>query len=306
MGREEEVEYRRKAVGDMRYDKLLTDEPWFLSLQVDRLFDLFKDDFMHAEVVLDIGAGTCWFSAYMKERYQVRVLSLDVSGEAMELGKKLWGDMNEFFVGEPHQLADLGRHFSVVCCSAVLHHVEVLGSFYQQVERLLIPGGLFIAFNEPRSPDFGPLKWVHRAWFGRETRAYHVHDRPRSLSEYVSDLPRTFSWVAMADIEKSARNYRVALGEWAASVYEALALSSCLRPFVQLMIPEALVIAARKKDGGEVDLLDQRPSPNVASHIAINSSERPSSLELEFGNTWISCCPESRGFRPLSSMHAQP
>lgn len=247
MTRTAEVAYRRHKVVQGEYRDLLTDEVWFLRRQVDRLIDLFREDFQKAEEILDVGAGTCWFAAYMKQRYGKHVLSLDVSGEVMDLSRKLYGFDGSKFVGEIQDLAALGRKFDLLCCSALLHHIENLGEFYVQAAKLLRPGGLILAFNEPRSPHFLPLKDLHRFWFGRSTRAYGIQDLPRTVREYLDPLPECLEARVLVDHEKSRRNYEQVLGNWAAYLYSVVAHRKSLHLIETSLFPEAIFLAIRPK-----------------------------------------------------------
>jgi len=247
MSRSAEVAYRRQKVLLGEYQDLMTDELGYLRQQVDRLIDLFSRDFENANEILDVGAGTCWFAAYMKKKYDKTVLSLDVSREAMELSPKLYGFEGDKFVGEVKELAALDKRFDLICCSAVIHHLDDLDGFFVQIATVLRPGGLFVAFNEPKSPQFLPLKYVHRFWFGRSSKAHGVQELPRTLSEYMSPIPEDLEACILVDYEKSRWNYEQTLGKWAASLYSFFAQTSILYLIESYVFPEAIVIAMRRK-----------------------------------------------------------
>ncbi|MEW6567774.1 MAG: class I SAM-dependent methyltransferase [Chloroflexota bacterium] len=247
MSRETEVAYRRKKVTERDYGALLTDEVWFLKWQADQMFALFRDDFERARRILDVGAGTCWFAAHMKDRYGKDVLSLDLSAEVMSLGQELYGYSGETFVGDVRELLATGARFDLVCCSALLHHVEDLGSFYCDVVNLLCPGGLFVAFNEPRSPLFLPLQYLHGSWFGRSTRAHGILELPRSAREYLNPLPEGVDWFMLVDYAKSRRNYEAVLGRHGGEMYALFVRAKALAWLRTWIFPEAIILALRRR-----------------------------------------------------------
>jgi SAM-dependent methyltransferase len=106
-------------------------------------------------VVLDLGAGTCWLSAWLN-RLNCRTISMDVSPTALKLGREL-------FRREPDPRPDLEPQFLVydgrrlplpdesvdrVVCFDAFHHIpngaEILGEIF----RVLKPGGRAV-FAEP-------------------------------------------------------------------------------------------------------------------------------------------------------------
>lgn len=297
-----EVNYRRHKIVRGEFQALMTDEIWFLRTQVDRLVDLFAEDFTTAKEILDVGAGTCWFAAHMKQRYDKDVLSLDVSEESMELSKELYGFKGPKFVGEIHDLTALGQKFDLICCSALLHHIENLGEFYFQIADLLRPGGLFVAFNEPRTPHFLMLRYIHRLWFGRSARAHGVLDLPRTLSEYLDPVPGTLESSMQVDYEKSRRNYEQLLGKVADYLYSFFAERKSLSFIKMYVLPEAIILAMRRKkvDGWQPgnrhstrpltlvtapsDHDSERSSPTPESSVARTNAHQDRKDEFPYGS----------------------
>jgi SAM-dependent methyltransferase len=107
-------------------------------------------------VVLDFGAGTCWFSRLLNQM-QCVTISVDVSETALELGKKLFEIspiVGEYLCPPQFVLFD-GRRMEVpddtvdrIISFDAFHHVpnqrQVLGEFF----RVLKPGGI-VGFSEP-------------------------------------------------------------------------------------------------------------------------------------------------------------
>lgn len=279
MSRSAEVMYRRQKVARREYRDLITDEIWFLRRQADRLVASYREYFEAAKSILDLGAGTCWFAAHMESHYNKAVFSADVSSEVMELSAELYGFEGTKFVGEAKDLVNLGRQFDLICCCAVLHHIDDLAEFYRQIAKLLRPGGLFLAFNEPRAPQFPPLRLLHRVWFGRSTRPYGVLDLPRTSSGYIGPLPPSMEGSTLVDYEKSQRNYSQALGAIPAAIYSTIAQASMLNSIRSYFIPEAILIVIWRK------VADSGPSSRKIEEAKFSTTEsgKQSETQRKFG-----------------------
>lgn len=107
-------------------------------------------------LVLDFGAGACWFSRILNQ-LQCRTISVDVSKTALEMGKKLFEVspiLGEQIKAPQFVLFD-GEHIQVdsnsvdrIVCFDTFHHIpnqrQVLSEFF----RVLKPGGI-AGFSEP-------------------------------------------------------------------------------------------------------------------------------------------------------------
>ena len=266
MARTAEIKFRRMKIRLGEYEDLMTDEVWFLREQVDHLIGIFREEFMGAERILDVGAGTCWFAAFMKQKHGKDVLSLDVSKESMDLSKELYEFEGQKIVGEVSDLTALDMRFDLICCSALLHHIENLSEFYLQISDLLEPGGLFVAFNEPRSPHSLPFKYLHRLWFGRSPRAHGVQELPRTLSEYLDPVPVTLYPCVWLDYAKSQRNYEQIIGKGAGMMYSLIANAPFLRFMETNFLPEAIILALRRHMADDSSVSTRQSSVSFNSH----------------------------------------
>lgn len=218
-----EVLYRRRKAAERDYEALLTDDLSYLRKQADFIVSRFGADFGRASKILDVGAGTCWFADHLHRKYSKNVVSLDVSAEVMALSEPLHGFRGVQIVGEVGDLAMVNKRYDIVCCSALLHHVADLPKFYRDVGSVLRSNGLFIAFNEPRSPSFPPLRLLHEAWFGRDPRRFGILDLPRTGNGYLRGIPMGLHSSLDVDLDKTERNYRAVLGGPIATIYSLIA-----------------------------------------------------------------------------------
>ncbi|TSA41299.1 MAG: class I SAM-dependent methyltransferase [Verrucomicrobiales bacterium] len=110
--------------------------------------------------VLEIGAGSGWFSAELsKLPLVVEIVTTDVSAkllknEAPKIFKLLRANEAKI-TRTPSDFENLGypaNHFHGVVCSDALHHSANMLRVLREVKRVLKPGGTFIAIREPVRP----------------------------------------------------------------------------------------------------------------------------------------------------------
>ncbi|MBM7815119.1 methyltransferase domain-containing protein [Saccharothrix algeriensis] len=105
--------------------------------------------------VLDFGAGTCWTSRFLTQ-LGCRVIALDVSPTALELGRRLFevqpvlGDQPEpdFLVFDGHRIDLPDASVDRVLSFDAFHHVPNPDEVIREMARVLRPGGI-AAFSEP-------------------------------------------------------------------------------------------------------------------------------------------------------------
>lgn len=104
--------------------------------------------------VLELGAGRCWFSAHFARR-GAEVVAVDIlEDEVMGLGcgrffEEAEGLRIHRVLCDMHRLPFRGDSFDVVAATATLHHSPDLPALLTEVRRVLRPGGLLLAANEP-------------------------------------------------------------------------------------------------------------------------------------------------------------
>lgn len=104
--------------------------------------------------VLELGAGRCWFSAHMA-RLGAEVVAVDIlDDELMSLGCGRFFEEEEGLhihrvLCDMHRLPFLESSFDVVAATAALHHSPDLSALLAEVRRVLKPGGMLLAANEP-------------------------------------------------------------------------------------------------------------------------------------------------------------
>lgn len=124
-----------------------------------RLFDLGV--LFHAlrlsphDVVLELGAGTCWVSHFLN-RYGCKTISVDVSETALALGRTLferdaqtrWEVEPEFLAYDGHRIPLPDGSCDKIVVNDAFHHLPNPNEILREMARLLADGGI-VAMSEP-------------------------------------------------------------------------------------------------------------------------------------------------------------
>lgn len=124
-----------------------------------RLFDLGV--LFHAlrlapgDVVLELGAGTCWVSHFLN-RYGCKTVSVDVSKTALALGREYfrrdshtrWDLEPDFLVYDGRRLPLADRSCDRIVINDAFHHLPNPQEVLHEMARVLVDGGI-VAMSEP-------------------------------------------------------------------------------------------------------------------------------------------------------------
>lgn len=97
--------------------------------------------------VLDIGAGTGLFSAFLKEKFpQAQLTLIDLSEKMLEIAKQRFQDEDIDYVTADYTTYKFEQTFDIIISSLSIHHLsdEEKIKLYQNVYTWLNPGGIFI------------------------------------------------------------------------------------------------------------------------------------------------------------------
>lgn len=121
-------------------------------------FYAFAAQFAHGATVADIGCGSGYGCALLKNAGAVRVCGADVSKKAVRFANKRYGALAEFSV---QGITNLNLYpddlFDLVVASEVLEHIKEYGKedeAVEEVKRITRPGGV-ILFGTPNSELLG-------------------------------------------------------------------------------------------------------------------------------------------------------
>lgn len=107
--------------------------------------------------ILELGAGSCWFSALISKIPKVQnIYALDISKELLEtIGNKVIIDLKgnrekiKFINADFHKLPFTDNKFDIIVCDASLHHAQNLPVLLKEANCVLKNDGLLIAIREP-------------------------------------------------------------------------------------------------------------------------------------------------------------
>jgi SAM-dependent methyltransferase len=107
------------------------------------------------DVVLELGAGTCWVSHFLN-RYGCRTISVDVSPTALALGRELfqrdpstnWSVTPEFLTYDGYRIPVADGSVDKVIIIDAFHHVPNQRQILTELHRILSPDGM-VGMSEP-------------------------------------------------------------------------------------------------------------------------------------------------------------
>jgi SAM-dependent methyltransferase len=100
-----------------------------------------------SDLVLDLGAGSCWVSEWLR-RCGFRTTALDISFDMLRLGASRLGGSHGLVVGDMEFLPFAEGAFSKACCLNAFHHVPDAVRALREIKRVLAPDGV-VFFSEP-------------------------------------------------------------------------------------------------------------------------------------------------------------
>ncbi len=110
---------------------------------------------MPGDVVLEIGAGSCWLSHFLN-RFGCRTIALDVSPTVLALGRQLferdsntnWALDPQFLAYQGHRLPVDGASCDYIVLNDAFHHIPNQRELLMEMHRVLRPDGV-VGMSEP-------------------------------------------------------------------------------------------------------------------------------------------------------------
>lgn len=137
------------------------------------LFDRLDLINMQPKTVLDLGAGTGYFSRQLEQRYpKARIITLDLALGMVQQAKKesRWFTHQDFVCAEALHLPLADQSVDLIYSNLVLHWCHDSKAVFQEIKRVLRPDGL-LTFSV-MGPD--TLKELRESWAQVNTHP-HVH-----------------------------------------------------------------------------------------------------------------------------------
>jgi len=157
--------------------------------------------------VLDLGAGTGYFSTLIADRYpSAQLVLMDVSAEMLRIAEQKFERLNQgrvTFLRADYVHADFQGTYDLVVSSLSLHHLadhEKI-AVYRKICRVLEPGGTFVNCDQIRGANTWADKLFHRFWL-QQVKDNGVDEKTlaAALERMQEDQPATLAdqlhWLA--------------------------------------------------------------------------------------------------------------
>lgn len=100
-----------------------------------------------SDVILDLGAGSCWVSDWLR-RFGFRTVAVDIAWDMLRLGADRLRSPQGLVVGDMEQLPFRPGAFNKACCLNAFHHVPNTHAALVEIRRVLSDHGV-VLFSEP-------------------------------------------------------------------------------------------------------------------------------------------------------------
>lgn len=100
-----------------------------------------------SDLVLDLGAGSCWVSEWLR-RCGVPTVAVDIAWDMLRLGATRLGSARGLAAGDMEHLPFADASFGKACCLNAFHHVPNSLEALREIRRVLTPDGIAF-FSEP-------------------------------------------------------------------------------------------------------------------------------------------------------------
>jgi SAM-dependent methyltransferase len=183
----------------------LGEPPWNeIAPQFDVMLDIAEPG--PGTRVLDLGAGRGWAARRFAQRGCVTVAVDVVDDSLIGLGRvhdlaAHDGTQISPIVADGENLPFAAGSFDLVFCAATLHHATNLPLLLRNVGRVLRPGGMLVAINEPVIPDaldeaaaLAHSEAAREMAYGINETRPHLDDYRRALRDAGLGEQRIFPW----------------------------------------------------------------------------------------------------------------
>jgi tRNA (cmo5U34)-methyltransferase len=118
--------------------------------------------------ILDLGASTSLYSAFLLERYpKTSLFLIDFAEDMIEIAKRRFSHRNdvEYIIGD-YTTADIGGGFDIIISALSIHHLNAGGkaALFRRVYNWLNPGGEFLNADQIISSDSAIQNRYEELW----------------------------------------------------------------------------------------------------------------------------------------------
>jgi ubiquinone/menaquinone biosynthesis C-methylase UbiE len=100
-----------------------------------------------SDLILDLGAGSCWVSDWLR-RFGFKTVATDIALDMLRVGRARLSSSNGLVAADMEHLPFASASFTKACCVDAFHHVPDMDAALREIRRVLTPDGV-VFFSEP-------------------------------------------------------------------------------------------------------------------------------------------------------------
>jgi ubiquinone/menaquinone biosynthesis C-methylase UbiE len=130
-----------------KFEKKFVNTKKHAQANINKIEQLFrKINISNSKKVLEVGCGAGMLANYLSEKYQMIVTGTDIDAEQIELAKEYHKGNNRlnFFPADATDLPFKDSEFDMVLSFMVMHHINDWKKAFDEINRVLKPGAIFI------------------------------------------------------------------------------------------------------------------------------------------------------------------
>ena len=189
----DELKYREKIQPhEQRFNH---PQNWIRNMRKEKLkipLILKKKGVEFGGCILEIGAGSCWFSSVLSKFPEVKeIYALDFSEHILKSVAPAMMDYLNANAGKIvrvkgsfYNLISLGKQFDFVVCDQTLHHAGYPIELLNQINKVLKRDGRIVCIREPIAPKLPIIRLIIKRIFGAKEKKYGATENIYTLTEW--------------------------------------------------------------------------------------------------------------------------
>lgn len=221
--------------------------------------------------VLEVGCGAGQFiRAIKKLKPELNCHGCDISGRALQQAKQIPTQIN-YDLSETSRLPYVDNYFQAVLIFDVLEHLEDVPGLLREINRVLVPGGIFHCFVPCEGDWLSVWRWLEKLRIvSGLTKKYAGHIQKFSRKS----LKQVFKQVGFASLNSSYSSH-------------------CLAQWLDVVVFAAMDRTARRSGGGQLNNEKFLAKLNQSSGRGFFAIKKIINWLANVENFLFSCCPSA-------------